>query len=62
MNAELAGATVDAIGANQDAGAIVITGTDPAFCAGLDLRELGVPKLLGPAALHGRRGRVARSR
>ena len=45
MNAELAQATVDAIEASQDAGAIVVTGTDPAFCAGLDLRDLGVPKL-----------------
>ncbi len=46
MNAALAQATVDAIGACQDAGAIVVTGTDPAFCAGLDLRDLGVPKLM----------------
>ncbi len=46
MNAALAQATVDAIGTCQDAGAIVVTGTDPAFCAGLDLRELGVPKLM----------------
>jgi enoyl-CoA hydratase len=46
MNAELAQATVDAIGAAQDAGAVVVTGTDPAFCAGLDLRDLGVPKLM----------------
>jgi enoyl-CoA hydratase len=45
MNAELAGATVEAIGACQDAGAIVVTGADPAFCAGLDLRDLGVAKL-----------------
>ena len=46
MNAELAQATIDAIEASQDAGAIVVTGTDPAFCAGLDLRDLGVPKLM----------------
>ncbi len=45
LNAELAQAAIDAVAANQDAGAIVITGTDPAFCAGLDLRDLGVPKL-----------------
>jgi len=46
MNAALAGATVDAIESSQDAGAIVVTGTDPAFCAGLDLRDLGVAKLM----------------
>lgn len=31
----------------QDAGCIVITGTDPAFCAGLDLRNLGTDALAG---------------
>ncbi|HXY92878.1 MAG TPA: enoyl-CoA hydratase [Acidimicrobiia bacterium] len=41
MNAALAGATCDALSVCQDAGAIVITGADPAFCAGLDLRSLG---------------------
>src|ERR1700755_518650 len=46
MNAALAQDTADAIGACQDAGAIVVTGTDPAFCAGLDLRDLGVAKLM----------------
>jgi enoyl-CoA hydratase len=45
LNAELAQAAIDAVDANQDAGAIVITGADPAFCAGLDLRDLGVPTL-----------------
>jgi enoyl-CoA hydratase len=45
MNAGLARQTVDAIEASQDAGAIVLTGADPAFCAGLDLRELGVDRL-----------------
>jgi len=45
MNAPLAQATVDAFASCQDAGAIVVTGTDPAFCAGLDLRALGVPTL-----------------
>jgi enoyl-CoA hydratase len=45
MNASLAAATVAAIEAAQDAGAIVITGADPAFCAGLDLRNLGVATL-----------------
>jgi enoyl-CoA hydratase len=45
MNAALAGATVDAIRRCQDARAIVLTGADPAFCAGLDLRDLGVESL-----------------
>jgi enoyl-CoA hydratase len=45
LNAELAQAAIDAVEANQDAGCIVITGSDPAFCAGLDLRDLGVPTL-----------------
>jgi enoyl-CoA hydratase len=45
MNAALAGQTVAALEACQDAGAVVITGADPAFCAGLDLRDLGVEQL-----------------
>jgi enoyl-CoA hydratase len=45
MDAALAAATVDALGSCQDAGAIVLTGADPAFCAGLDLRRLGVERL-----------------
>lgn len=45
MNHELAAATVEAIADCQDAGAIVLTGADPAFCAGLDLRNLGAEKL-----------------
>jgi enoyl-CoA hydratase len=45
LNAELAQSAIGAVDANQDAGAIVITGADPAFCAGLDLRDLGVPTL-----------------
>jgi enoyl-CoA hydratase len=46
MNVALAGATCTAIRDSQDAGAIVITGADPAFCAGLDLRSLGVDSLV----------------
>ena len=46
LNAKLAQAICDAIPRCRDAGAIVITGADPAFCAGLDLRDLGVEHLL----------------
>lgn len=45
MNLALATETVAAIESCQDAGAIVLTGADPAFCAGLDLRDLGVESL-----------------
>lgn len=45
VNVELAVALIDAIGACQDARCIVLTGNDPAFCAGLDLRNLGADKL-----------------
>src|ERR1700722_5487330 len=41
----LAAGIIDAIEASQDAGAIVLTGTGPAFCAGLDLRRLGAETL-----------------
>ena len=45
VNVELAAALVDAVAACQDARCIVVTGADPAFCAGLDLRNLGTDKL-----------------
>ena len=45
VNVELAQALVAAVGDAQDARCIVITGADPAFCAGLDLRNLGTDKL-----------------
>jgi enoyl-CoA hydratase len=45
LNAETADAIVAAITGAQTSGAIVLTGADPAFCAGLDLRELGVENL-----------------
>jgi enoyl-CoA hydratase len=45
MNVALAAATCDAVDSCQDASAIVITGADPAFCAGLDLRSLGVDSM-----------------
>jgi enoyl-CoA hydratase len=46
MNAALAGATCDAVRDSQDAAVIVITGADPAFCAGLDLRDLGIENMV----------------
>ena len=46
MNAELAAATCQAITDCQDLGAIVLTGADPAFCAGLDLRNPGVERIV----------------
>ena len=45
LNMELAQAVVDTIASAQDTNAIVLTGEDPAFCAGLDLRNLGIEKL-----------------
>ena len=44
MSSELLRALPEAIvaaDANDDVDVIVLTGADPAFCAGLDLRELG---------------------
>jgi enoyl-CoA hydratase len=41
INFELASALVVAIREAQDARVIVLTGRDPAFCSGLDLRQLG---------------------
>jgi len=41
MNAVHSAAFVDAVNSCQDAAAIVLTGADPAFCAGLDLKEIG---------------------
>jgi enoyl-CoA hydratase len=45
INFELCAAFCEALAAAQDARCIVVTGADPAFCAGLDLRDLGVEKL-----------------
>jgi enoyl-CoA hydratase len=45
MNVALASQTVEAIDGCQDAAVIVLTGRDPAFCAGLDLGNLGVDHL-----------------
>jgi enoyl-CoA hydratase len=45
INVELATAFRATMAEAQDAGCIVITGADPAFCAGLDLRNLGTETL-----------------
>jgi enoyl-CoA hydratase len=45
INAALSRAFCDAVAGAQDARCIVVTGADPAFCAGLDLKELGVGTL-----------------
>lgn len=45
INVELASGFCEAVSALQDARCIVVTGTDPAFCAGLDLRNLGTDRL-----------------
>lgn len=45
VNVALANELVDAVSAAQRCRCIVITGSDPAFCAGLDLRNLGVSNL-----------------
>ena len=45
IDVEMARALIEAMETCQDARCIVITGADPAFCAGLDLRDLGTDKL-----------------
>jgi enoyl-CoA hydratase len=45
INVELCTAFCDGVAASQDARCIVITGADPAFCAGLDLKNLGTDRL-----------------
>ena len=52
MNLELSAKLADAVGsavADPDVGAVVVTGEDPAFCAGGDLDELATAD---PATLH----------
>ncbi|WP_319448713.1 MULTISPECIES: enoyl-CoA hydratase [unclassified Mycobacterium] len=34
-------ATIDRVGADDDVDVLILTGADPAFCAGLDLQEVG---------------------
>jgi enoyl-CoA hydratase len=46
LNAALqraAGSAINAAGGDHDVDVVILTGTDPAFCAGLDLRELATP-------------------
>jgi enoyl-CoA hydratase len=45
VNAQLAERLVAAFDECDDARCIVVTGADPAFCAGLDLRDIGVDRL-----------------
>ena len=52
INLDLAQAIVEAVEACKDHRVIIITGADPAFCAGMDLRDLGAADLKGiPAFL-----------
>src|SRR5262249_1956616 len=44
VNAAMAKAICAAMAECQDAGAIVVTGEDPAFCAGLDLRSMDLER------------------
>jgi enoyl-CoA hydratase len=43
-------ATLGQVERDPDIGAVILTGADPAFCAGLDLKELSAGGLLGAAA------------
>lgn len=45
VDVELAAALVEAMSTCQSERCIVVTGSDPAFCAGLDLRDLGTDRL-----------------
>ena len=45
VNLAMADAIVGAVAASQSARCIVVTGADPAFCAGLDLRDLGTTRI-----------------
>jgi enoyl-CoA hydratase len=45
VNVDLANGLVEAVEQHQHARCLVITGADPAFCAGLDLRNLGTDNL-----------------
>ena len=45
IDVAMAAAICSAVADCQDAAVIVLTGTDPAFCAGLNLRSLGTGQL-----------------
>jgi enoyl-CoA hydratase len=45
VNMAMAAALCDALAEGQTARVIVLTGTPPAFCAGLDLRSLGIESM-----------------
>jgi enoyl-CoA hydratase len=57
MREQFAGLLLDA-DSNPDVGVVVITGTDPAFCAGVDFGEFGTNKLTA----HDRRYRITPTR
>jgi enoyl-CoA hydratase len=54
-------AAFDAIEAGEEAGAVVVTGAPPAFCAGADLSDLGRSKEAGLRAIYEGFLRIARS-
>lgn len=45
VNEAMAAAIIEALDVSRDARAIVVTGADPSFCAGMDLRDLGADSL-----------------
>jgi enoyl-CoA hydratase/carnithine racemase len=63
LSATLAGelvATLDALDASDEVGAVVVTGAPPAFCAGADLSELGTSRERGLRQIYEGFLRVAR--
>src|SRR5688572_27186685 len=65
LNAELRGAIPDAMRRaddDDDVDVVILTGSDPAFCAGLDLKELGSQTVVPQTAVpqEPQRPRVAR--
>ncbi|WP_208027348.1 enoyl-CoA hydratase [Rhabdothermincola sediminis] len=53
-------ATLDALDASEEVGAVVVTGAPPAFCAGADLSELGSSRESGLRGIYEGFLRVAR--